>query len=1067
MPRAAAYTLSWSEARQTYILCDQHTKMEELALEAHASAWQEFLVQAASFAFRGRQGTYTARREQVKQGDWYWYAYQRSQKRVRKKYLGKGEVLTLQRLEEVAGLFAADGEDGKNGGATKQATTGKEIHSLAREELLAAKLRVPLIPQHLVERTRLIERLHQAQARSLTLICAPAGSGKSTLLSSWLRAQASLSAWVSLDASDNDTTRFWSYLFTAIDALYPGAGTYALRMLHTPQRPTIERVLTLLLNLLENEKFRPQKSNGEALLVLDDYHMISDESVHQGLTFLVEHLPAHLHIVIAARHDPPLPLARLRVCQLLLELRADDLRFTSEETLAFFAHHGKAPLTHTEISLLEERTAGWAAGLQMVALLLHGQPKAPNVLESLKGSQSYIAEYLGQEVLAHLPERIQQFLLRTSILSQLDAQLCEAVSAQPNGEETLNWLYQANLFLTPLDETRRWYRYHQVFADMLLQRLQQSAATLVPELHRRASLWYREQGMLAEAVAHARSSGDWESIANIAEEAGVELISRGNVQMVMNWVAMLPRLIVFSRLRLFLYECWWRWYAGHAAVVAEMMREYIQQHALPDLEIEDVATLEQTISAHVDMLYPRSRWGEEQRANRIAEMLALYGVLNMERPDGAAFSQAVCRRAVVRVAGMAHRARIAQHLSTVSILRGDLFEATATLEDALASAIADGSVTWMTSTGYRLVMLYEMMGQLHDVTRISQDILELAKGKAFLTQGTAYIFLGNIEYERNNLETAEHYFRLAIASCEEIDLLTESDSDVHFLLGQLGLARIQFIRKDIAGVRLCLEEIAGFLSQKWVGNEVLPAVKGEYALLMHDLGDDDTGYYWLQEYVLPEHSDQLVLRQFISLKHNHYRLYIKLLLTYQRWQEAEQVLQSQQMLAEQQGRTGNLILWLTLRALLEEAQGNAGQALSSITRALSLAEPRGYLRVFLDEGAPLLTLLYRLRDELRKQRTTENPAPASRYLDRLILLCKQEQQMGVPSGEQAELVESLSERECEVLRHISEGRSNREIARQLVIALSTVKSHIRAIYAKLGVKSRTQALIQARRLNLL
>ncbi|GHO70372.1 hypothetical protein KSC_092640 [Ktedonobacter sp. SOSP1-52] len=1066
MPRAAAYTLSWSEARQAYILCDQHAEVKEIVLEADASAWQEVLAQAASFAFRGRQGTYTARREQVKQGDWYWYAYQRSQKRVRKKYLGKGEVLTLQRLEEVAGLFAADGEDDKNGGATKQATTGKEIHSLAQEELLAAKLRVPLIPQHLVERTRLIERLHQAQARSLTLICAPAGSGKSTLLSSWLRTQTSLSAWVSLDTSDNDTTRFWSYLFTAIDTLYPGVGTYTLRMLHTPQRPTIERVLTLLLNLLENEKFRPQKSNGEALLVLDDYHVISDESVHQGLTFLVEHLPAHLHIVIAARHDPPLPLARLRVRQLLLEIRADDLRFTSEETLAFFARHGKAPLTHTEISLLEERTAGWVAGLQMVALLLHDQPKAPNFLESLKGSQSYIAEYLGQEVLAHLPEQIQQFLLRTSILSQLEAQLCEAVSAQLNGEETLNWLYQANLFLTPLDEARRWYRYHQVFADMLRQHLQASAARDIPLLHQRAARWYREQGMLTEAVTHAHAANDTATIVDLAEENGVELISRGEVQMVMNWVELLPRPLIFSRLRLFLYACWWYWYAGQAVIATEMLSIYIQQHALPTLETENVASLEQAITAHVDSFYPHSSRSEGLRANMTAELLALYGMLNTQRPGGLSFCQELCRRAVARLTGMAHRARMTQHLSTVSILRGDLLAATEALEEGLASAIADRSATWILSIAYRLVMLYEIMGRLSDIPYLALQVLHMTTPESPLLKGNANLLLGNAAYERNNLEGAERYYNRVIASCADIDLLRETSADTHFLLAKLGLARIRLLMHDPEGTHQHLAEVANYLSEPWIGEEVLPIARGEYALLQHTLGDETVGQQWLEAYPLPQRGDPLLLRQWLSLASAHYQLYIQLLLTCQRWQEAQQMLDEQRELVEQPERIGSRIQWLTWYALLNQAQGHTDQAIEQIAHALILANSRGYVRTFLDKGAPMLTLLTLLRERQRVQNGSRKNAGVfySGYMNMLLIRLQEELQ--IEDSEQ-ELIEPLSTREREVLHLINAGHSNNEIASRLVIALSTVKSHVRAIYTKLGAESRTQALAQARKRKLI
>jgi ATP/maltotriose-dependent transcriptional regulator MalT len=578
---------------------------------------------------------------------------------------------------------------------------------------------------------------------------------------------------------------------------------------------------------------------------------------------------------------------------------------------------------------------------------------------------------------------------------------------------------------------------------------------------------YREQDMLAEVIARAHAAGDWERIATIIEEVGMELMSCGETEMVMSWVAMLPRHLVFSRLRLFLFECWYRWYSGYSAVVVEMFREYTRQHALPGLEIEDIATLEQAISAHVDTFYPLSSWSAEQRTNRIAEALVLYGVLTMRRPDGAAFSQDVCRSAAAYVAGLPHRARIVQHLGTICILRGNLTEAAAVLEDALASAIADNSSTWIANIGYRLGMLYEMLGQWHKVTRMAWEILQTT-ANVFLAKGTAYIFLGSVEYEQNNLETAERYFKLAIASCEEIDPLKNVDPYMHLLLSHLRLARIQFIRKDMAGARQRLEEIAGYLSRNWVGVEVFPVVKGEYTLLMHELGDESAGRQWLEAFPPPERSEQLLLRQFISLNLSHPLVFVKMLLVYQRWQEAEQLAQEQQGLAERQGRTGSLIQWLTLLALLKQSLGDAGQALFAITRALSLAEPRGYIRLFLDAGSPLLTLLYRLRHERRTQPESQEQAPTPGYLDRLILLFKQEQQAGLATGDEAEfsLVDPLSEREREVLWHISEGHSNRKIAEQLVIAPSTVKSHIKAIYAKLGVESRTQALIQARRLKL-
>lgn len=1062
MPKEAAYTLAWSVAHQTYTLYDRHAETT-LEFDETSLVWRECLKQAVSFAFRGQRGAYTARKEQIKPGDWYWYAYQRSQKRVQKKYLGKSEALSLQRLEEVAALFNNEQlvED-----QVTTSTMPARTSNTVQEQVLAAKLRVPLPPRHLIARPRLFAYFWRALESPITLLSAPAGSGKSTLVSSWLRENSGPSAWLSLDQADNDPLRFWLYFFTALDTLYPGTSEHAQHVLRSLRTPIVERVLTSLINALGNGESVTREGVRETLLVLDDYHVISTEAIHQNMAFLIEQLPPHLHLIISTRHDPPLPLARLRVSDRLLELRTADLRFSHEEIAAFFAQHARITLSAEEIVLLEERTEGWAAGLQLVALLLHDQQERPDILQSIHGSQRSLVEYLGQEILAHLPGPVQQFLLRTSILEHLEGKLCEAVSGQPNGEETLARLFQANLFLAPLDESRHWYRYHQVFTDVLRHHLRATEAAQIPELHRRAARWYREQGTLAEAVAHAHAAKDWESIANIAEEAGVELMSRGETQMVMSWVTLLPHSLVFSRLRLFLFDCWYRWYSGQVTVVVEMFREYTRLHGLPGLEGEDVITLETAISVHVEKLYPHSSWSAEQRANRIGEMLALYGVLSMQHSDGAAFSKAVCQHAASHVAGLVHRARVVQHLGTVCMLRGELTEAAAVFEDALASAIADESATWIASIGYRLGMLYEMLGQLHNVARISQATLQSASGKGFLLQATAHTFLGSVEYQRNNLEAAEHFFKLVIASRKEADLLKESGSYMPFLVGHLQLAHIQFARRDRAGARQSLEKLADYLSRNWAGGEVHPVIKGGYALLMYDLGDETAGRQWLEAFPPPEQSEQMLLGQFISLNPSHHQIYVAMLFCFQRWQEAEQMAKDQQELAELQGRTGDLIQWLTMRAVLHQAQGEIGLALSAITRALSLAEPRGYIRLFLDTGTPLLALLYRLRHKLRTHGITEESTPRLDYLERLILLFNREQQTSQVLDEDASLllIEPLSEREREVLWHISEGRSNQEIAEQLVIAPSTVKSHIRAIYSKLGVKSRTQALARIRRL---
>jgi ATP/maltotriose-dependent transcriptional regulator MalT len=576
---------------------------------------------------------------------------------------------------------------------------------------------------------------------------------------------------------------------------------------------------------------------------------------------------------------------------------------------------------------------------------------------------------------------------------------------------------------------------------------------------------YTSSDLFAEAIAHAHAAHDLERMVELLEVHGTELMSRGETLLVMNWVHALPRDTVFSRLRIFLFECWWYWYYGHTEVVLEMLNRYALQHGLPGPQEEDVTQLEQVICAHVEKQYPNPKWDVEQRANRIAEALALYGIVSTQRPHGAAFSLAACQRAVEYVVGLAFRSRILHHLGTVHILRNELTEAAAVLEEALSSTLADGSLTWLTNTGFRLMMLYEQLGQLHHATRIAQEIQQQAKGQAFLAQGTSVLFLGLSEYERNNLDFAEAFFQQLIALCKEDDPHQHADSFMFFLPAQLQLARISFNRGERAQARHYLQEVASHLARSWFGNEVFPIIKGEYALMLFALGDELAVRQWLEEYSPVEQGPQLLLSQFISLKHNHHLVYTKALLACQRWQKAEQVIQEQQILAEQQGKIGSLIQWLTLHAVLCQRQGQTEAALLLLAQGLHLAEPRGYMRVFMDEGAILQDLLRRLLEQSQSLTTSTLSLPPPAYLRRLLSLSEKEQRLQVLSSSLAEpaLIEPLSGRELEVLSYLGAGCSNQEIAAKLGIAPSTVKSHLKAIYGKLGVESRTQALIQARK----
>ena len=419
--------------------------------------------------------------------------------------------------------------------------------------LLATKLYIPTPRPKVVNRPRLIERLNEGLHRKLTLISAPAGFGKTTLVGDWVAGCDRPVAWLSLDGGDNDPNRFLTYLVAALQTIAPTLGEGVLRVLQSPQPPPTESILTALLNEITTLP-------DSIVLVLDDYHVIDAKPVDQALTFLLEHLPPQMHLVIATREDPPLPLARLRVRDQLTELRATDLRFTPAEAAIFLNQVMGLNLSRGDIAALETRTEGWIAGLQLAAISMQGHQDATSFIKSFTGSHHFVLDYLVEEVLHQQSESVQTFLLRTSVLDRLCGSLCDAVlyrnvdlhpMPSSSGQETLEYLEHANLFIVPLDNERRWYRYHHLFADLLRQRLQQSAISSIdsvrldiPELHRRASQWYEDNGLEIEAFHHAAAANDVERAERLIEGKGMPLQFRGAVIPVLHWLESLPTTVL-------------------------------------------------------------------------------------------------------------------------------------------------------------------------------------------------------------------------------------------------------------------------------------------------------------------------------------------------------------------------------------------------------------------------------------------------------------------------------------------------------------------------------------------
>ena len=415
--------------------------------------------------------------------------------------------------------------------------------------LLATKLYIPPLRPNVVSRPRLLERLNEGLHRKLTLISAPAGFGKTTLLSAWVEGIDRQVAWLSLDEGDSDPARFLTYLVAALQTIAPNIGEGVMRVLQSPQPPPIESILTALLNEITTIP-------DHFVLVLDDYHVLDAKPIDNALTFLLEHLPPQMHLVIATREDPQLPLARLRARDTLTELRVTDLRFTPSEAAGFLNQVMGLDLSAEDITALETRTEGWIAGLQLAAISMQGQKDTTSFITSFTGSHHFVLDYLVEEVLQQQPERVQNFLLRTSILDRLCGSLCDAVLLDPNasGQATLEYLERANLFIVPLDNERRWYRYHHLFADLLRQRLHQSTDSStgderdgVAELHRRASQWYEDNSLTIEAFHHAVAANDVERAERLVEGEGMPLQFRGPMISVLNWLESLPTTILDAR----------------------------------------------------------------------------------------------------------------------------------------------------------------------------------------------------------------------------------------------------------------------------------------------------------------------------------------------------------------------------------------------------------------------------------------------------------------------------------------------------------------------------------------
>ncbi len=852
----------------------------------------------------------------------------------------------------------------------------------------------------------------------MILISAPAGYGKTTLISEWIAGCERPAAWLSLDEGDNDPSRFLSYIIAALQTIKADIGAGLLGALQSPQPPSTEVVLIALLNEISTVP-------DNFILVLDDYHIIDAKQVDEALTFLLKHQPPLMHLVIATREDPHLPLARLRARSQLTELRADDLRFTPSEAAEFLNQVMGLNLSAEDIAALETRTEGWIAGLQLAAISMQGLEDASGYIQSFTGSHHFVLDYLVEEVLHQQPEDVQNFLLRTSILGRMCGALCDAVLDSPtaSGQETLEYLERANLFIVPRDNERRWYRYHHLFAELLRQRLGQSVSSGieeegVAEYHIRASQWYEDNDLMLEAFRHAAAANDIERVERLIVGDGIPLHFQGAVAAILNWLASLPKAIMDSRPSLCVRYATLSLLAGQTTGLEEKLQAAeaamaaALQGAEPDAKTRDL--IGQIASARARLAV--SKYQIESifiQAHRALEYLP---------PDN-----------------LVSRFRASWSLAYAYHFRGERASAARSCAEALTIAEASGNVLDAIIATLLMGQIQQLENQLHPAFETFQRSLRLL-GENYPppSTGEAYRGLAMIYYEWNNLDAAEHYGQRSLQLLRQYDRIIDRS-----IITEVFLARLKLARGDAVGAAVMLAETEQSVRQHNFMHRIPEVATQQVMVLLHQ-GDLAAAAQLAQAHDLPISQSRVYLAQ------GNPSAALAVLEPFRHQMEAKDW-QDERLKA------------MIMQAVALHEKGEKNKAVELLGEALALAEPGGFIRLFVDEGAPMAQLL----------REAASQGVMSDYSRKLLAAFEAEKRKSkaksdqIPVSPAQPLIEPLSQRELKILQLIAQGLSNREIGERLFLALDTIKGHNRKIFEKMQVQSRTEAVARARELGLL
>ncbi len=888
--------------------------------------------------------------------------------------------------------------------------------------ILDTKLYTPPSRPKVVLRPHLVEQLNKGQHCKLTLVSAPAGFGKTTLVSEWIAGCQQPAAWLSLDEEDGDPARFITYLVAALQTIQPGLGKGVQALLQSPEPLQIERVLTTLLN-------ETAAIPGNFLLVLDDYHSIDSRPVDQTLAFLIEHLPPQMHLVITTREDPSLPLARLRARSQLIELRAADLRFTPTEAAEFLNHVMGLNLSEKDIAALESRTEGWIAGLQLAALSMQGREDPANFIQSFTGSHHFVLDYLLEEVLQHQPENIQTFLLHTSILDRMCGPLCDAILLDPSaaGQSTLEFLERSNLFIVSLDNERRWFRYHHLFGDLLRQRLGKPRD--IPEYHIRASAWYEANADLGPAFQHALAAGDSERAARLAEAAWQGMERNFQTTAWLGWVNKLPNAAVYARPWLCV-QIGWAYSDIGELEPSESYLQYAERALVGIQDQEEYKSIPGTIAL--------IRAGNTQNEGDLTETVKYARLAIQLAPE----ADLLIRAQAAITIGFTHWAAgdVEASLQAMHIWRDDMQKM--------------GNQMYVIASVFVVADMQVSLGRLRDAEKALHQTIQMAE--AFGQEADAitahhHLGLAMLAYERGDDAAFAKSMRIAADLGQQTTLvdwphrwnlaqarLKESDGEWDAALQCMDNAQTGYIKNPIP---------------------ILQPIAAHKARIYLRQGRLEKAQAWVQERGLSVTDEVKYLEEYEHLTLARVRL------AEGSFAGVYELLNRLLALAESQKRTGSVIEILLTQALVHQAQRNRPQAIAALERALTVTVPEGYIRIFVDEGQAMQSLITDFRLALASR-----DHPLFGYVNRILNFFPQSMEDGLHSKinhQQSKLIEPLTDREIEILRLIAAGHSNAEISQRLYLALSTVKGHNLRIFTKLQVENRTEAAARARELGIL